>query len=159
MRAAGTVGMIGQLPGAGLAAVGTAWSLWRSGTSHSAPTWSWTGLATAIRSRLPDGAPGLIDTAALDALALPAVADGGGLVTLKGWTGPSERGIVIHPVSSFGSATSTVLFDRLRSQVQNGVLTLRVADVLPATMAAEAQRRLAAGGVRGRLVLDFSQPL
>jgi NADPH:quinone reductase-like Zn-dependent oxidoreductase len=118
-----------------------------------------TDLATAIRSQLPDGAPGLIDTAALDALALPAVTDGGGLVTLKGWTGPSERGIVIHPVSSFGSATSTVLFDRLRSQVQNGVLTLRVADVLPATMAAEAQRRLAAGGVRGRLVLDFSQPL
>jgi NADPH2:quinone reductase len=118
-----------------------------------------TNLATAIRSQLPDGTPGLIDTAALDALALPAIADGGGLVTLKGWTGPSERGIVIHPVSSFGSATSTALFDRLRSQVQNGVLTLRVADVLPATMAAEAQRRLAAGGVRGRLVLDFSQPL
>jgi len=66
---------------------------------------------------------------------------------------------VIHPVASFGSATSTALFDRLRSQAQNGVLTLRVADVLPATMAAEAQRRLTAGGVRGRLVLDFSQPL
>jgi D-arabinose 1-dehydrogenase-like Zn-dependent alcohol dehydrogenase len=39
------------------------------------------------------------------------------------------------------------------------VRTLRVADVLPATMATEAQRRLTAGGVRGRLVLDFSQPL
>ena len=35
------------------------------------------GVAAAIRSQLPDGAPGLIDTAALDALALPAVADGG----------------------------------------------------------------------------------
>ena len=116
-------------------------------------------VAASIRSQLPGGAPGLIDTAALDALALPVVADGGGLVTLKGWAGPSERGIVIHPVASFGSATSTALFDRLRSQAQNGVLTLRVADVLPATMAAEAQRRLTAGGVRGRLVLDFSQPL
>ena len=116
-------------------------------------------VAARIRSQLPDGARGLIDTAALDARALPAVADGGGLVTLKGWTGPSERGIMIHPVSSFGSATSTALFDQLRSQAQNGVLTLRVADVLPATMAAEAQRRLTAGGVRGRLVLDFSQPL
>jgi NADPH:quinone reductase-like Zn-dependent oxidoreductase len=116
-------------------------------------------VAASIRSQLPDGAPGLIDTAALDALALPAVADGGGLVTLKGWTGPSERDIVIHPVASFGSATNTALFDRLRSQAQNGVLTLRVADVLPAAMAGQAQRRLAAGGVRGRLVLDFSQPL
>jgi NADPH:quinone reductase len=59
-------------------------------------------------------------------------------VTLKGWTGPSERGIVIHPVSSFGSATDTALFDRLRNQAEQGILTLRVADVLPAKEAAEA---------------------
>jgi NADPH:quinone reductase len=80
-------------------------------------------------------------------------------VPLKGWTGPSERGIVIHPISSFGSATNTAPFNRLRSQAENDVLTLRVADVLPATKAAEAHRRLATGRVRGRLVLDFSQPL
>jgi hypothetical protein len=30
---------------------------------------------------------------------------------------------------------------------------------MPAREAGEAQRRLAAGGVRGRLVLDFSEPL
>jgi NADPH:quinone reductase-like Zn-dependent oxidoreductase len=112
-----------------------------------------------IRSQLPSGARGLIDGAALGALALPAVADGGDLVTLRGWNGPSERGIVIHPVSSFGSATDTALFDRLRSQVEAGILSLRVAEVLPATEAGEAHRRLAAGGVRGRLVLDFSGPL
>ncbi|HEX3460416.1 MAG TPA: NADP-dependent oxidoreductase [Acidimicrobiales bacterium] len=116
-------------------------------------------IGAAVRRELPSGAPGLIDTAALNALALPAVADGGGLVTVKGWTGPSERGIVIHPVSSFDSATDTRLFDRLRSQVEEGILTLRVADVLPAKEAADAHRRLAAGGIRGRLVLDFSQPL
>jgi NADPH:quinone reductase len=116
-------------------------------------------VGVAIRGHLPSGVPGLIDGAALDALALPAIADGGGLVTLKGWTGPTERGIVIHPVSSFGSATDTALFDRLRSQAEEGILTLRVADVLPAKEAAEAHRRLAAGGVRGRLVLDFFQPL
>lgn len=116
-------------------------------------------IADQVRRRLPTGAPGLIDGAAVDALALPAVADGGGLVTLKGWTGPTERGIVIHPISSFGSAINTALLDRLRSQVDEGILTLRVADVLPAKEAAEAHRRLAAGGVRGRLVLDFSQPL
>jgi NADPH:quinone reductase-like Zn-dependent oxidoreductase len=111
-----------------------------------------------IRGELPDGAPGLIDGAALDALALPAVADGGQLVTLKGWTGPSERGIVIHPISSFSSAADTALFEWLRSQAEKGVLTLRVADVLPAAEAAEAHRRLAAGGIRGRLVLDFTEP-
>jgi hypothetical protein len=96
--------------------------------------------------------------AALDALALAAVADGGGLVTLKGWTGPSERGVVIHPISSFRSAADTALLESLCSQAENGVLTLRVADVLPAAKAPEAHRRLAAGGIRGRLVLDFTQP-
>ena len=114
--------------------------------------------AAQIRSELPDGVPGLIDGAALDALALAAVADGGGLATLKGWAGPSERGVVIHPISSFGSATDTALFEWLRSLVDIGVLTLRVADVMPAAQAAVAHRRLAAGGVRGRLVLDFAQP-
>ena len=73
-------------------------------------------------------------------------------MTLKGWAGPGERGIVIHPISSFGSAANTALFNRLRSQASEGVVTLRVADVLPATKAAEAYRRLAAGGVRGRLI-------
>jgi hypothetical protein len=34
-----------------------------------------------------------------------------------------------------------------------------VAEILPAKEAAEAHRRLAAGGLRGRLVLDFSEPL
>lgn len=97
--------------------------------------------------------------AALDAAALPAVTNRGGLVTLKGWTGPTERSIVIHPISSFDSATDTALFTRLVDQVDNGILTLRVADVLPAARAFEAHRRLAAGGVRGRLVLDFSQPV
>jgi len=116
-------------------------------------------IGVQIRSRLPDGAPGLIDGAALDALALAGVADGGSLATLKGWTGPSARGIVIHPISSFGSATNTSLFGQLRSQVEAGILTLRVADVMPARDAADAHRRLAAGGTRGRLVLDFSQPL
>jgi NADPH:quinone reductase len=41
-------------------------------------------IGVQIRGQLPSGALGLIDTAALDALALPAVADGGALVTLKG---------------------------------------------------------------------------
>ncbi|RYZ27094.1 MAG: NADP-dependent oxidoreductase, partial [Propionibacteriaceae bacterium] len=43
----------------------------------------------------------------------------------------------------------------LRVQAEAGEVTLRVADVLPAAEAAEAHRRLEAGGVRGRLVLDF----
>ncbi|MFI5709613.1 hypothetical protein [Kribbella sp. NPDC051620] len=44
----------------------------------------------------------------------------------------------------------------MRDQATNGELILRVADVLPAGQAAEAHRRLAKGGVRGRLVLDLT---
>jgi NADPH2:quinone reductase len=116
-------------------------------------------LATAIRRALPDGAPGLIDGAALDDAILPAIADDGDLVTLKGWTGPSRRGIAIHPVSSFDSATDTGLLDHLRQLANDGTLSVRVADIMPASDAPQAHRRLAAGGVRGRLVLDFSHPL
>ncbi len=116
-------------------------------------------VAGGIRRALHDGAPGLIDGAALDEAILPAVADGGTLVTLKGWSGPGERNISIHPISSFDFATDTALFDRVRQLVEDGVLTLRVAEVMPAAQAGEAHRRLAAGGVRGRLVLDFSEPL
>ena len=116
-------------------------------------------LAAEIRRALPEGAPGLIDAAALNEAILPAVADGGDLATLKGWNGAAERHISIHPISSFGAARDTALLDRLGRLAEDGTLTLRVAEVMPATQAGEAQRRLAAGGVRGRLVLDLSQPL
>ena len=116
-------------------------------------------LPAEIRRELPDGVPGLVDGAALDGAILPAIADGGGLVTLRGWNGPSERDIAIHPVSSFDFSTDTALFDRVRQLAEDGILTFRVAEIMPASEAGEAQRRLAAGGVRGRLVLDFSEPL
>ena len=48
--------------------------------------------------------------------------------------------------------------DRLASLAEltsKGVLTLRIAELLPPERAAEAHQRLAAGGVRGRLVLRF----
>jgi len=44
---------------------------------------------------------------------------------------------------------------RLRDLAEAGLLTLRVADQLPAGKAPEAHRRLEAGGLRGRLVLRF----
>lgn len=113
-------------------------------------------VAARVRELHPDGVDGLADGAVLDALVLPAVRDGGGLATVRGWSGPAERGIAVHPVLVFGSAGRTDLLDRLRQQVEEGVLTPRVADVLPAERAREAHERLAAGGVRGRLVLDFS---
>jgi NADPH:quinone reductase len=110
----------------------------------------------AIRAVVPNGVDGLIDGAAQVHLALPAIRDGGGLAVIRGWDGPTERGIVLHKISSLAAATDTARLDSLREQVEDATLTLRVADILPADQAAAAHRRLAAGGVRGRLVLDFT---
>ena len=44
---------------------------------------------------------------------------------------------------------------RLRELVEAGALTLRVAATYPPEQAAEAHRRLEAGGTRGRLVVGF----
>jgi NADPH:quinone reductase-like Zn-dependent oxidoreductase len=115
-------------------------------------------MAAEIRRELPDGVPGVIDGAGLNAGILPAIADGSSLATLKGWSGPAQRSISIYPISSFDAARNTDLFDHLRQLAEDGTLTLRVAEVMPAARAGEAQRRLAAGGLRGRLVLDFSEP-
>jgi NADPH:quinone reductase len=116
-----------------------------------------------VRAQVPGGVPGLIDGANLDAAALPAIADGGALASLKGWTGPdggpAERGISVRPISSFGSVTDTALLEKLRDLAEDGTLSLRVAEVMPARLAAQAHRRLAAGGISGRIVLDFETPL
>jgi NADPH:quinone reductase-like Zn-dependent oxidoreductase len=53
----------------------------------------------------------------------------------------------------------TALLDELRALAEDGTLSLRVADIMPARDAAQAHQRLAAGGIRGRLVLDFETPL
>lgn len=116
-------------------------------------------VAKRIREVVTEGVPRLADCAALDTLAPGAIADDGGLATFGGWSGPTERRVAIHPISSFSAAGNTALFDRLRRQAEEGVISLRVADVLPPARAGDAHRRLAAGGVRGRIVLDFSQPL
>jgi NADPH:quinone reductase-like Zn-dependent oxidoreductase len=112
-----------------------------------------------VRGLIPGGVPGLVDGANLDAAPLPAIGDGGAIATVKGWSGPAGRAITVHPISAFAAVTNTTLLEELRDLAEDGTLTLRVADVMPAGLAAEAHRRLAAGGNRGRIVLDFETPL
>jgi NADPH2:quinone reductase len=114
------------------------------------------GFAERIRELVPEGVAALADGAVLDERVLPAVRDGGAVATVRGWSGPSERGIRVEPVGVFGSAERTDLLERLRDQAEDGTLTLRVARTFPAEQAAEAHRLLEGGGVRGRIVLDFS---
>ncbi|MEU1558858.1 NADP-dependent oxidoreductase [Streptomyces scabiei] len=108
-----------------------------------------------VRAEVPDGVDGVVDAASLGALTARAVRDGGRVVTLRGFDGPGERGVAFEPIVVFRYARERAKLDRLRQQVEEGRITLRVAKTFPAEQGAEAHRLLAAGGVRGRLVLTF----
>lgn len=112
-------------------------------------------VAQHIRGLYPEGVDGLLDAAVQHEVALPAVKDGGGFATVRGFAGPTERGITIHKVFVPSDYHSDGKLDELRGLVEAGQLSLRVADILPAERAAEAHRRLEAGRIRGRLVLVF----
>ena len=108
-----------------------------------------------LRDAAAGGVDGLIDAAVLDGAVLPAIRDGGKLATVRGFAGPSERGITIEPVRVTSYLHNHEALDRLGHLVAEGKLTLRVAETFPPERAAEAQRKLDAGGVRGRLLIVF----
>ena len=108
-----------------------------------------------LRDAAPGGVDGLLDAAVLDAAVLPAIRDGGKLATVRGFAGPSERGITIEPVWVTSYLHKQDALDRLGHLVAQGKLTLRVAETFPPERVAEAQRKLHAGGIRGRLLIVF----
>jgi len=113
------------------------------------------GTATAIRELYPDGVDAVIDAALLGPEIIGAVRDGGQLLAVRPYPGESERDVAIHLVLVGNHLHEGHRIAELADLVTKGVLTLRVAEILPADHAAEAHRRLEAGGVRGRLVLTF----
>jgi NADPH:quinone reductase len=113
------------------------------------------GVADRIRALVPGGVDGLADGALLHGRALPAVRDGGGLAAVRTFEGDTERGITIHSVYVRDYAREHAKLDQLRQQVEDGVLTLRVAGTFAPERAGEAHRILEAGGTRGRLVIEL----
>jgi len=74
---------------------------------------------------------------------------------VRGFAGPSERGITIEPVRVLSYVENQQALDRLGRLVAEGRLTLRVGETFSPQRAADAQRKMAAGGTRGRLVIVF----
>lgn len=104
-------------------------------------------LAADVRRLVPGGVDGALDTAGLGIRALAAVRSRGAYATVVGGSAPLPlRGIRVHQqwISADGAALA---------ELAAMDLTLRVAEILPLELAAEAHDRLAAGGIRGRLVL------
>ena len=113
------------------------------------------GLADRIREIFPDGVDAVLDTALLHDDVVPALRDGGVFMSVRGWKGEPTRDIRFEAVWVFDEYHSQAKLDGLRQAVEDGILTARVADILPAEEASEAHRRMEAGGVRGRTVLTF----
>jgi NADPH:quinone reductase-like Zn-dependent oxidoreductase len=117
-------------------------------------------MAAAVRGLYPGGVDAVLDAALLGPAVIGAVRNGGQLLAVRPYQGPAEngtaeRGITVQVVLVGQHLHEGGRIGELAGLVDAGVLSLRIAEVLPASAAADAHRRLAAGGVRGRLVLTF----
>ena len=114
------------------------------------------GFAERIREHFPDGVDGVADGALLNDKAIPAVKDGGAFTAIRGFRGEPQRDIRFTETWVTQYNERYDLLDALRQQAEQGQLTLRVADTVPPERAGDAHQRLAAGGTRGRMVIDFT---
>jgi NADPH:quinone reductase-like Zn-dependent oxidoreductase len=113
--------------------------------------------AAAVREVAPDGADAVYDTALLNRDALGAIRDGGRLLVVRGWPDaePLPRGIEVLAVAVADALERTEWLERIRAFAADGRIRARVAVELPPEDAAEGQRLLEAGGLRGRAVIVF----
>ncbi len=114
------------------------------------------GFAAAVRDHAPGGVDGLADGAVQNDEVIAAIADGGAFTSVRGYKGDGQRGIRFTTTWVTSYAEDHARLDRLREQAEAGAVTLRVAETYPAEKAADAHRRLEAGGTRGRCVIVFS---
>ncbi|WP_420452178.1 NADP-dependent oxidoreductase [Ilumatobacter sp.] len=112
-------------------------------------------VAHRIAEHAPDGVDAIIDGSVQNDALFAAVKDGGGFATVRGFRGEAPRDIEVHQVWVHTYLEEREKLDTLRRQVEEGAITLRVADTFAPEDAAESHRRLEAGGVRGRLVIEF----
>jgi NADPH2:quinone reductase len=113
------------------------------------------GAAAGIRQLAAGGVDGLIDAANVGGALLPAVRDGGRVVAVRAFDGEPEREISVELISVRTYLRRPVELGALLRLAGSGALTPRVAETYAPSQAAEAHRRLEAGGVRGRLVLEL----
>lgn len=117
--------------------------------------------AEAIRAAHPDGVDAVIDAALLGERIERAIRPGGQLATLRSAVDPrntplsDNADVVVREVVVPKYRLAQEKLNQLRDLVEQQRVSMRVADVYPAEKAADAHKRLEAGGVRGRLVLTF----
>jgi NADPH:quinone reductase len=113
-------------------------------------------LVAAIHTESPDGVDAVFDTALLRREMFPAIREGGAFAVVRTWDGEDvEQGIRIEKVQVWTALERTDWLWEVRELAERGVLVPRVAETYPPEAAGEAQRRMEAGGLRGRAVIVF----
>ena len=113
------------------------------------------GFAERIRQEFPDGVDGMADGALLNEAAIEAVKVGGSFTSVRGFKGQPQRDIDFTATWVTAYDCKKDKLETLCEQAESGVLTLRVADSVTMENAAEAHKKLEAGGTRGRMVIEF----
>jgi NADPH:quinone reductase-like Zn-dependent oxidoreductase len=109
-------------------------------------------LGAAVRCVRAGGVDGALDAALAGIPALDAVRDGGSFVAVSAGAAPLPlRGTRVRNV---WIRTDAPRLAELAALVDAGRLTLRVSSTHPLDAVAAAHERLAAGGLRGRIVLE-----
>lgn len=120
------------------------------------------GVADRFREQAPDGVDGIIDAAVIGAPLLPAIRRGGRLAYVRGVPdqaafeqAAARHGVTLVLAYVYRYEGRRDKLDLLRQLAAEGRLSLRVADTFPPEQAYRAHQLLEAGGVRGRLVIEF----
>jgi NADPH2:quinone reductase len=114
-------------------------------------------LAHALRELQPAGVDAAIDAALVGEPLVAAVRDHGSIAVVRGRPSAGlERGITYVDVYVHDYDGAQGKLEQLKTLADCDQVALRVAQVMPYELAPHAHRLLEAGGIRGRLVLDFS---
>lgn len=111
--------------------------------------------AKKIKEVFPNGVDGIADGALLNEKAIDAVKDNGSFTSVRGFKGEPQRNINFTATWVSEYDCNFEKLDELRQQVEDGLLTLRVADTVSPENASEAHKRLDGGGTRGRMVISW----
>jgi len=110
-------------------------------------------LEAELREQFTDGVDACLDTIGLGDAGLVCVRDGGAFITsLPSAIPGTARGI--YP-NSIGVQPDGPSLAQLATLVTDGALTIRVAETLPLEEFKQGYERLAAGGVRGKIVFTM----
>ncbi|MEU3986621.1 NADP-dependent oxidoreductase [Streptomyces sp. NPDC026672] len=118
--------------------------------------------AARVRARVPDGVDAVLDAALLGVPVLDAVRAGGALAFVRTVADQEEferaareRGVKLVAAYVHEYDGRRDKLDLLRRLAEDGALTPRVAGRFTPEEAPETHRRIEAGGVRGRFVIEF----